>query len=64
MGIKLRRAWAKDTKVCPVCKGNGVINNSDEYYEEVTCHYCKGHGYIVIEHDKSTGDKLRVIGVD
>lgn len=45
----LHRDYYKDIKVCPVCKGYGVLNPQDPTYEHEPCDECEGFGVFTDE---------------
>lgn len=45
----VQRDLYKDVKVCPVCKGYGVLNPKDPSYEFEFCEECEGFGTYIDE---------------
>jgi hypothetical protein len=45
----IKRDSYKEVKVCPVCKGFGVLNPDDPSYEFDYCEECEGFGTFIDE---------------
>lgn len=45
----LRRDFYKDIKVCPVCKGYGILNPENSSRKFNYCDECEGYGVFVDE---------------
>jgi len=47
--MQLRRDYYKEIKVCPICKGRGILNPNDPSYRHEFCDECEGFGAYIDE---------------